>query len=194
MKYELKPLPYAYDALSPVISKEIVQLHYDKHHMAYVNGANAALELLEKGRKGDLVNVKAIMRDLSFNVNGHVMHELFWENMRAVKESNAPSDSLKKKIESSFGSYDAFKNEFSEAAKTVEGSGWAILYSDNNGNLLIGQLEKHNLLGLNTYNVLLAIDVWEHAYYLDYKNDRGAYVENWWQLVNWDVVEKRLAL
>lgn len=189
MKYELKPLPYEYDALAPVISKEIMELHHDKHHLAYVNGANTALELLEKGRKGESTNIKAVMRDLSFNLNGHVMHELFWNVMRKPSDTNTPSDNLTSLIVKSFGSLDAFKLEFSNAAKTVEGSGWAVLYS-NNSELLVGQLEKHNLLGLNDFKPVLALDVWEHAYYLDYKNDRAKYVDEWWKVVNWDYVEK----
>jgi Fe-Mn family superoxide dismutase len=192
IKYSLPELPYAYDALAPVISKEIMELHHDKHHLAYVNGANAALELLEKGRGGEAINIKAVMRDLSFNLNGHLMHEIFWQNMRAPKDGNAPEGELKSLLEASFDSWDGFVKEFGDAAKTVEGSGWAVLAKDSGRNLFVLQLEKHNLLGINGFTPILVNDVWEHAYYLDYKNDRGAYVDAWWKVVNWDDVSARL--
>lgn len=188
MKYELKPLPYEYNALEPVISEKIMKLHHDKHHAAYVNGANAALELLEKGRNGEVINMKAVVRDLSFNLNGHIMHELFWQMLRPVKDNNIATGKISDLIQKSFGSFESFKKEFSEAAKSVEGSGWAVMYLDNESNLIIGQLEKHNLLGINGYKVILAIDVWEHAYYLDYLNDRAAYVEKFFSIINWDFV------
>ncbi len=193
IQYSLPDLPYAYDALEPVISKEIMQLHHDKHHLAYVNGANAALEQLEKARKGETeINIKAVMRDLSFNLNGHLMHEIFWENMRAPKEDNMPEGEVLSLIEKNFDSFDAFRKEYSEAAKAVEGSGWVVLMKDEKKNLFIGQLEKHNLLGINGFTPVLVNDVWEHAYYLDYKNDRGAYVEAWWKVVNWENVANRI--
>jgi Fe-Mn family superoxide dismutase len=195
MKYSLPQLPYAYNALEPVISEKIMKLHHSKHHQGYVNGANAALEKLEKARKGEVeISVKAVMRDLSFNVNGHVMHELFWSVMRPFKEDNNPEGELKELIEKSFGSVQKFKNEFNEACKSVEGSGWGVLGIDADKNLLVYQLEKHNLLGLNGFSPILANDVWEHAYYLDYKNDRGMYVEKWWNIINWDEVSKRAGL
>lgn len=191
--YSLPDLPYAYDALEPVISKEIMQLHHDKHHLAYVNGANTALEQLEKARKGEIeINIKAVMRDLSFNLNGHLLHEIFWENMRPAAENNMPEGEVLELLEKNFGSFDAFKKEYSDAAKAVEGSGWVVLMKDEEKNLFVGQLEKHNLLGINGFTPILVNDVWEHAYYLDYKNDRGAYVENWWKVVNWEDVAKRL--
>lgn len=191
--YSLPDLPYAYDALEPVISKEIMQLHHDKHHLAYVNGANTALEQLEKARKGEIeINIKAVMRDLSFNLNGHLLHEIFWENMRPAVENNMPEGEVLELLEKNFGSFDAFKKEYSDAGKAVEGSGWVVLMKDEEKNLFVGQLEKHNLLGINGFTPILVNDVWEHAYYLDYKNDRGAYVENWWKIVNWEDVGKRL--
>lgn len=193
VKYSLPELPYTYDALQPVISKEIMQLHHDKHHLAYVNGANSALELLEKGRDGDAeINIKAVLRDLSFNLNGHLLHDVFWKNMRSPKDSNEPDGEVRTLLETSFGSIEGFKKEYTDAAKAVEGSGWVVLAKDNEKNLFVFQLEKHNLLGVNGFTPILVNDVWEHAYYLDYKNDRGAYVENWWKVVNWDDVNSRL--
>ena len=172
-KLTVKDLPYAYDALEPVISKKIMELHHDKHYVNYVNAFNT---LLESGKVS------------SFNYNGAIMHELFWNNMSSAKQNNQPGSDF---IDKSFGNFEKFKQEFSTAAVTVEGSGWAVLWKTPTG-LLIGQLEKHNLLGLNGATPVLVLDVWEHAYYLDYLNDRKSYVEKWWNLVNWDNVAKRL--
>jgi Fe-Mn family superoxide dismutase len=169
-KLTVKDLPYAYDALEPVISKKIMELHHDKHYVNYVNAFNT---LLEQGKVS------------SFNYNGAIMHELFWNNMRAPTENNLPPKGM-------FDDFEKFKQEFSTAAVTVEGSGWAVLWKTPTG-LLVGQLEKHNLLGLNGAMPLLALDVWEHAYYLDYLNDRKTYVEKWWSIVNWQDVETRLS-
>ena len=188
----LAPLPYEYNALEGVISEKIMQLHHDKHHQAYVTGANAALEKLEKARKGELeINVKETMRDLSFHFSGHVLHQNFWEMMRKPSENNLPSEDFNKVRIENFGSFEAFKKEFTSAAINVEGSGWAVL-AQNGSNLYIHQLEKHNLLSLPESLQLLVLDVWEHAYYLDYLNDRKTYVEKWWSVVNWDNVASRL--
>jgi Fe-Mn family superoxide dismutase len=193
MKYELAPLPYDYSALAPVISEEIMKLHHGKHHAAYVNGANAALEKLEKARNGELeIDIKAVLRDLSFNVNGHVLHQMFWENMRAPQENNMPTPKVAELLSKSFGSVEAFMKQFSAAAKAVEGSGWALLVADSDKNLMMIQIEKQNFMHIAGYTPILGIDVWEHAYYLDYKNDRGAYVDAWWKLVNWADVEARI--
>jgi len=168
-KLTIKQLPYDYNALEPIISKQIMELHHDKHYASYVNNFNT---LLDAGKIS------------SFNYNGAIMHEIFWNNMRPVKENNIPPKEL-------IPDFDKFKEEFTAAAVTVEGSGWAVWWKTENG-LAIGQLEKHNLLGLNGAKPILVCDVWEHAYYLDYLNDRKSYVEKWWSLVNWDDVAKRL--
>jgi len=178
------PLPYAYDELEPVISRKIMELHHDKHYLAYVNGANAALEKPEKNRE--------TMRDFSFNYNGAKIHEIFFANMRKPQADNLPSGKILEEINLGFGSFDNFKKEFSLAATSVEGSGWAVLWKDEENNLVIGQLEKHNLLGINGMKPILVLDVWEHAYYLDYLNDRKTYVDNFWKIINWDDVENRL--
>lgn len=192
-KLSLPALPYSYDALEPIISKKIMELHHDKHHAAYVNGANSALEKLEKIRLGQIDgSVRETMRDFSFNYNGAVLHSIFWECMRVPVENNGPDDKVRQMIDQNFGSFEMFSKEFSDAAKSVEGSGWAVLFKDLQGNLMVGQLEKHNLLGLNDTAPVLVLDVWEHAYYLDYLNDRGSYVEKWWQVVNWDYVRHLL--
>lgn len=193
-RQELPDLPYAYDALEPVVSKEIMTLHHTRHHLAYVTGANAAMDRLEKARVGEgfEIDYKATLRDLSFHLNGHKLHTIFWSNMRKANENNSPTGPIAEKIVEQFGTFEAFKTEFSGAAKTVEGSGWAALIEDE-GDLHVIQIQNQNLLSIVNTNVLLLLDVWEHAYYLDYQNDRGKYVEAWWQLVNWDDVNSRLA-
>jgi Fe-Mn family superoxide dismutase len=193
-KIELPPLPYKYNALEPVISQKIMELHHDKHHKSYVDGANTALEKLEKYRKGEIeIDVRATLRDLSFHMNGHVLHSIFWPNMKPPEENNKPGGKIADLINKVFGSFESFKKEFSNAAKSVEGSGWAVLVKDEKDNLYVFQIEKHNLMHVAGFKPLLVLDVWEHAYYLDYLNDRGKYVDNWWKVVNWDDVEKRLS-
>lgn len=167
-KLTLVPTPYAFEALEPVISRQTVELHHDKHQAVYVNNFNLALE------SGKIS---------SFNYNGAILHQIYWENMRTPIENNLPPEGM-------FEDFEKLKQDFTNAAITVEGSGWAVLWKTESG-LAVGQLEKHNLLGLNGATPILVLDVWEHAYYLDYKNDRKSYVENWWKLVNWDDVEKR---
>jgi Fe-Mn family superoxide dismutase len=193
-KYELPPLPYSYEALEPYISREIMTLHHTKHHQAYVTGANAALERLEKQRKGENPeNVRGILRDLSFNLSGHKLHAVFWPNMApSGKGGGTPGGRLADQINIDFGSFEAFKKQFSDAAKNVEAVGWAILtYDAESDTLLIYQVEKQNFMHPPDLPLILTLDVWEHAYYLQYKNDRASYVDNWWNVVNWDDVEKR---
>jgi Fe-Mn family superoxide dismutase len=193
-RYTLPDLPYKYDALEPYISQEIMKLHHDKHHLAYVNGANAALDKLELGRKNAWqgVDLKAVERDLSFNLAGHVLHSIFWSNMKP-NGGGKPGGKLADLINEDFGSFDAFKAQLAAASKSVEGSGWGLLvYDPTSGQLLTLQAEKHNLLSTQTSIPLLVCDVWEHAYYLQYKNDRGAYVDAFWNVINWDDVDARL--
>lgn len=192
-KYVLPDLPYKYNALEPTISEEIMRLHHDKHHAAYVNGANAALEKLEKGRTAGLqgVDVKAILRDLAFNASGHVFHSLFWTSMSPTS-GGKPGGILADQIDTDFGSFDSFKLQLGNAAKAVEGSGWGVLaYDPLSEQLLTLQAEKHQNLTLQGSIPLLVVDVWEHAYYLQYKNDRAAFVDKWWDVVSWSDVEAR---
>ena len=193
-KYKLPDLPYAYDALAPYMSEEVLKLHHDKHHAAYVNAANALVDKIQEARdKNAELDYKSVLKSLSFNVAGHILHELFWKSM-APKPGGNPESELAKQIKKDFGSFERFKTEFSETAKSVEGSGWALLtFHKEHGNLNIVQVEKHNVNFYPEQRILLCLDAWEHAYYLDYKSDRAKFIEQWWNIVNWDEVEKRFA-
>jgi Fe-Mn family superoxide dismutase len=193
-KYNLPKLPYEYNALEPYMSLEVLTLHHTKHHQAYVNSANDLITRLEDGRKNNLdLDFKSILKSLSFNIAGHILHEIFWKVMAPQNSGkNVIAGEILKQIEKDFGSLERFKKEFSETAKSVEGSGWALLtWHKKHGNLNIIQIEKHNVNLYPEQRILLALDVWEHSYYLDYKNDRAKFVENWWNIVNWQEVENR---
>ncbi|MFZ2471754.1 MAG: superoxide dismutase [Methanothrix sp.] len=193
--YSLPPLPYAYNALEPFISEAQLRLHHDKHHAAYVNGANAILEKLDKARQaGTDVDMKATLKELSFQAGGHVLHSLFWQNLApAAKAGKEPGGVLAEALKNEFGSFERFKKEFSATAASTEGSGWAALaWCGMTGRPLIMQIEKHNVNVYPMFRILMVLDVWEHAYYLDYKNERPKFVEAFWNIVNWDEVEKRL--
>lgn len=192
-RLELPDLPYKYDALAPVISKEIMTLHHTRHHLAYITGANAAMDKLEKARTGESLEIdyKAVMRDLSFHLNGHKLHSIFWQNLRKPVKENTPTGALLDKLVEQFGSFEAFQIEFAGAAKSVEGSGWAALIADQD-DLHVVQIQNQNLLTIAESKILLLLDVWEHAYYLDYSNDRGKYVDACWSIINWENVSSRL--
>ena len=195
MSYSLPKLPYDYAALEPHMSKEQLTIHHDKHHQAYVNGANAILQRLDKARKENAdVDIKSTLKELSWNIGGHILHSLYWENMAAPnKAGGKPGGKLGDWLEKEFGSFDRFKKEFTTAATSVEGSGWAALARCTQTNRpLIMQIEKHNTNVYPTYKILMVLDVFEHAYYVDYKNDRGKFVEAFWNIVNWNEIGKRL--
>ena len=192
--YTLPKLPYGYKALAPYISEEQLTLHHQKHHQAYVTGANAILERLDKARKENAdLDMKSTLKELSFHIGGYRLHNLFWENLApAGGGGGVPKGELGQAIDDGFGKFERFKKEFTQAASGVEGSGWAVLtYCMNTGRLLIMQLEKHNVNVIPGYRILMALDVWEHAYYLDYKNDRAKFIEAFWSLVHWEEVNSR---
>ena len=193
--YSLPELPYDYKALEPHISEAQLRLHHDKHHAAYVNGSNALLDRLEKARQaGNDVDMKATLKELSFQAGGHVLHSLFWSNLSAAsKTSKEPGGSLADVLKNEFGSFERFKKEFTTAAISAEGSGWAALsWCGLTSRPIIMQIEKHNVNVYPMFRILMVLDVWEHAYYLDYKNERAKFVEAFWNIVNWDEVERRL--
>lgn len=191
-KHILPPLPYDDSALEPHISGEIMRLHHDKHHQSYVDGLNKAEVMLQKARNNnDYSLVKHWSRELAFHGSGHYLHTIFWNNM-SPEGGGKPSGALLKEMNKYFGSFEKFKSHFTEAAKQVEGVGWAILvWSPRARRLEILQSERHMLLTQWDTIPLLALDVWEHAYYLQYKNNRGDYIKNWWNVVNWKDVENR---
>ena len=194
-KYELPPLPYAYDALEPYIDEQTMRLHHDKHHLAYVNGLNNALEKLEAARAaGDFGLVKHWSREAAFHGSGHFLHAIFWLNMAAAGKGGGgePTGDLAAQIEKDFGGFAKFKAQFTAASNAVEGSGWGLLvWEPLNAQLEVLQAEKHQNLTQWGVRPLLVLDVWEHAYYLKYQNNRGAYVDAWWNVVNWaDVAER----
>jgi Fe-Mn family superoxide dismutase len=192
--YALPELAYGYDELSPFISAEQLKIHHQKHHQAYVTGANAILEKLDQARRENLaLDYRAELKALSFNIGGHVLHSLFWENLiPSAKGGGKISGEVRKKINDDFGSFDRFKTEFTALAASVEGSGWAaLMYYPETGRLLCAQIEKHNVLFTPETKILMVIDVFEHAYYLDYKNERGKFIEAFWQIINWTEVDKR---
>ena len=193
--YVLPKLPYGYKDLAPYISEEQLRIHYEKHHQAYVNGANAILQKLEKARKeGTDLDIKSTLKELSFNIGGHLLHSLFWNNLAPAKKAGGkPSAGLASEIEKEFGSFDRFKKEFSQAATSVEGSGWASLtFCKQTRRPIIMQTEKHNTNVYPGFRILMVLDVFEHAYYIDYKNDRARFVEAFWNIVNWNKVNERL--
>ena len=195
--YSLPALPYDYKALAPYISEQQLTIHHQKHHQAYVNGANAVLEKLVKARKENTdLDMKAILKELSFHTGGYRLHRLFWENMAPAGKGGGgvPGGEVGKAITGEFGSFDRFKKEFTQAANSVEGSGWAMLcFCTITRRPMLAQVEKHNVNMHPSFPILLVLDVWEHAYYLDYKNDRAKFVEGFWNIVNWDTVNQRLA-
>ena len=194
--YTLPDLNYGYKDLEPYISEEQLTLHHKKHHQAYINNANVLSEKLEAGRKEGLdLDMKAILKELSFNVGGHILHSLFWENISSpIDGGQEPGKELEKLLVGEFGNLDRFKKEFSQTAVSVEGSGWAALgFFKKTGKLSMMQIEKHNVNIFPASEILLVLDVWEHAYYLDYKNERAKFINAFWNIVNWEAVDKRLA-
>jgi len=193
--YLLPQLPYGYKDLEPHMSELQLKIHHEKHHQAYVNGANGLFEKMEKARKdGADLDAKATLKDLSFQIGGHLLHSLFWTNLAPTgKGGGNPTGAIADAMNREFGGFDRFKSEFTKAAATAEGSGWAALtYCKLTDRPLIMQIEKHNTNVYPMFAILMVVDVFEHAYYIDYKNDRAKFIEAFWNLVNWDEVNKRL--
>jgi len=192
--YSLPELTYEYSALAPHISAQIMELHHSKHHAAYVAGANTALEKLAEGRDAnDFANINRLQKDLAFHLGGHTNHSIFWKNLTPDSQER-PSGELASGIDEYFGSFDKFRAHFNAAALGLQGSGWAFLAWDAiGGQLIIEQLydQQGNIAAATT--PLLMLDMWEHAFYLDYKNVKGDYVNAFWNIINWDDVAKRFA-
>jgi Fe-Mn family superoxide dismutase len=191
-EYTLPELPYDYAALEPHISGKIMQLHHDKHHATYVAGANTALAALAEARASDnLANVNKLEKDLAFNLGGHVNHSVFWTNL--TPDTQTPEGELASAIDDAFGSFEKFQAHFTAVALGVQGSGWAVLGWDVIGQqLTVFQLFDQQ--GNVPFGVvpLFMLDVWEHAYYLDYLNVRADYIKAVWNIANWANVAARL--
>jgi Fe-Mn family superoxide dismutase len=191
-EYTLPDLAYDYSALEPSISGRIMELHHSKHHQTYVTGANTALAQLAEAREtGNLANVNKLEKDLAFNLGGHVNHSIFWTNM-SPNGGDKPTGELAAALDDAFGSFDAFQSHFTATALGVQGSGWSVVAWDVIGQRIsVFQLfdQQGNVpLGLVP---LLMLDVWEHAYYLDYQNVRADYVKAFWNIVDWSNVQER---
>ncbi|MGB3414416.1 MAG: superoxide dismutase [Microbacteriaceae bacterium] len=191
--YTLPELGYDYGALEPHISAAIMELHHSKHHKAYVDGANTALAKLAEARdSGDLAGVNKLEKDLAFNLGGHVNHSVFWTNL-SPNGGDVPNGDLASVIDENFGSFDKFKAHFTATAMGVQGSGWSVLAWDTLGQrpIILQFFDQQGNLPAGVVPLLM-LDVWEHAYYLDYKNVRADYVNAFWNIVDWDNVQQRL--
>ena len=199
MAFQLSPLPYGYDALEPVIDTMTMQIHHDKHHAAYVNNLNAAIEkhpeLGSQSLEALLMDLNAVPDDIRTAVRNHAggtwNHDLFWKIM-APKAGGEPKGDLAKAIDSGFGNFANFKTEFEKAANTRFGSGWAWLVKKGKALSILSTANQDNPMS-DGATPLLGLDVWEHAYYLKYQNRRAEYVTNWWNVVNWNEVASRWA-
>ena len=192
--YTLPELSYDYSALAPHISAAIMELHHSKHHNAYVTGANTALAQLADAREaGDYAWVNKLEKDLSFNLGGHVNHSIFWTNL-SPDGGDKPTGDLSAAIDDQFGSFDKFTAHFTAVAMGVQGSGWAVLAYDSIGQklIIVQFFDQQGNLPAGIVPILM-LDVWEHAYYLDYKNVRADYVKAFWNIANWENAQQRFA-
>ncbi len=190
--YSLPELPYDYSALEPHYSAEVLELHHDKHHKAYVDGANTTLEKLDEARSDDDFGaINQLQKNLAFHLSGHVLHSMFWENL-SPDGGGKPSGDLEAAIEDGFGSFEGFRNQLREAALNVQGSGWGALTWESLGQrLIVEQVYDHQSNVGQGAPPLLVLDMWEHAYYLQYKNVKADWVTAFWEIVNWPDVAAR---
>ncbi|WP_119697751.1 superoxide dismutase [Microbacterium halotolerans] len=190
--YTLPELPYDYAALEPHISAQIMQLHHDKHHATYVAGANTALEQLAEAREtGSFGTINKLEKDLAFHLGGHTNHSIFWTNL-SPEGHERPEGEMAAAVDEYFGSFEGFQGQFGAAALGIQGSGWAGLFWDSIGQRLIIQqfFDQQSQFAAGTVPILL-LDMWEHAFYLDYQNVKGDYVKAFWNIVNWENVKQR---
>jgi len=192
--YTLPELPYAYDALEPHLSAETLKLHHDKHHATYVKGTNEAMDKMSQARtKGEFASINQLQKDLAFNLSGHFLHSLFWQNM-SPDGGGKPSGDLARAIGTTFGGYAGFSSQFEAAAAKLQGSGWVSLAWEPLGKQLMVEqvLDHQENIGNGTLPILV-MDMWEHSYYLQYQNRKADWVAAFWELVNWDDVAQRYA-
>ena len=190
--YTVPDLPYDYTALEPHISGRIMELHHDKHHATYVKGANTAIEQLAEAReKESYAAIGTLEKNLAFHLGGHVNHSVFWPNM-SPDGGDKPTGETASMIDEYFGSFDAFRAHFEANALAVQGSGWSVMAWDSIGQRPhIVQFYDQQANFPVCMTPLLMLDMWEHAYYLDYQNDKATFVKEWWNVVNWADVQAR---
>jgi Fe-Mn family superoxide dismutase len=193
-KYTLPDLAYDYGALEPHLSGRILELHHGKHHKTYVEGANTVLEKLEQARaSGDFGSINQLEKNLAFHLSGHILHSIFWKNL-APGRGGKPEGDLAAAIDDQFGSFDAFSAQLTEAANNVQGSGWGALSWEPVGQrLIVEQVYDHQGNVGQGGPPLLVLDMWEHAYYLQYENRKAEWVDAFWELIDWDDVATRFA-
>jgi Fe-Mn family superoxide dismutase len=192
--YTLPVLKYDYGQLEPHLSAKILQLHHDKHHLAYVNGANETLDKLAEARKaGAFAAINALEKSLAFHVSGHKLHSILWTNM-SPNGGGAPTGEIKGLIENEFDGFEAFQKHFNAVSAGVQGSGWGVLsWEPLASRLLVQQVYDHQSEHAQGAVPLMVCDVWEHAYYLQYENRRAEWIGAFWNVINWDDVNRRLA-
>jgi Fe-Mn family superoxide dismutase len=192
--YALPELTYGYDALEPHLSRELLELHHDAHHAAYVKGANDTLEKLDDARHERRFDyIGQLEKSLAFNVAGHVLHSLLWKNL-TPDGNGSPEGELAAALERDFDGFEAFKEQLTAAAAAVQGSGWGALSWEPLGRrLVVEQVYDHQGNTGNATVPILVVDMWEHAYYLQYRDKKAAWLEAFWELVNWKDVADRLA-
>ena len=190
--YSLPELPYDYAALEPHYSAEVLELHHDKHHAAYVAGANTTLEKLDQARTSDdFGSINQLQKNLAFHLSGHVLHSMFWENL-SPDGGGKPEDELASAIDEGFGTFEGLKSQLTESALNVQGSGWGALTWEPLGQrLIVEQVYDHQSNVGQGAPPLLVLDMWEHAYYLQYKNVKADWVKAFWEIVNWPDVASR---
>lgn len=191
-EFSVAPLPYAYDALEPFISKEIMTVHHDKHHVTYVNNLNAAMKAFDQALKSnDLTKQIELQSAIKFNGGSHINHSLFWTSMAPVSQGGGQlkDGPLKQAIEKEFGDFEKFKTTFNSTAAAIQGSGWCWLGLSKIGRLELVTLKDQD--PLTSHHPIVGWDGWEHAWYLQYKNDKATYLKNWWNVVNWAEAENR---
>ena len=190
--YTLPDLPYDVAALEPHYSAEVLELHHDKHHAAYVKGANATLEKLAEARaKEDYAAINQLQKSLAFHLSGHTLHSLMWKNL-IPKGGGRPEGEIAAAINEAFSSFAAMQHQMNEAAKNIQGSGWSTLaWEPVGGRLVVEQVHDHQGNIGNGTVPLLVLDMWEHAYYLQYKNVKEDWVKAFWNIVNWPDVAQR---
>ncbi|GJM09651.1 MAG: superoxide dismutase [Fe-Zn] 1 [Lysobacteraceae bacterium] len=193
--YTLPSLPYGLADLAPAYSEELLELHYSKHHQAYVNGANATLQKLADARADNAYeHINGLQKNLAFHLSGHVLHSLFWQSMTA-QGGGEPSAVLQAQIKADFGSVDDLRNQVAAAAKGLQGSGWVCLSWDGlSEKLIVQQIQDHQSNAAHGAQSILALDMWEHAYYLQYQNAKAKWIEAYWDLADWAGAEDRLKL